>query len=125
MSGTSSTGSQGGYRFAPTARVGATFSPPSNRRDVTDHYAVQLEWPGGFHVSFLQSWVAPADERFTGITLQVMGPAGGLDFGSGAPTYRDRTRPRQTLHPGNQADTRLALQAFLGAAAHASRCRPH
>ncbi len=93
------------------------FASEQPARDVTDHYAVQLEWPGGFHVSFLQSWVAPADDRFTGITLQVMGPGGGLDFGSGTLTYRDRTRPRQTLHPGNQADTRLALQAFLSAAA--------
>lgn len=84
-------------------------------RDVTDHYAVQLEWANGFHVSFLQSWVAPADDRFTGITLQVMGAAGGIDFGSGAVTFRDRSRPRLTLHPGNQADTRLALQAFLDA----------
>jgi myo-inositol 2-dehydrogenase/D-chiro-inositol 1-dehydrogenase len=92
------------------------FAAEQPARDVTDHYAVQLEWPGGFHVAFLQSWVAPADERFTGNTLQVMGTAGGLDFGSGALTYRDRARGRQTLHPGNQADTRLALQAFLDAA---------
>jgi myo-inositol 2-dehydrogenase / D-chiro-inositol 1-dehydrogenase len=84
-------------------------------RDVTDHYAVQLEWADGFHVSFLQSWVAPADERFTGNTLQVMGTAAGLDFGSGALTYRDRGRGRQSLHPGNQPDTRHALQAFLDA----------
>ncbi len=91
------------------------FAHEQPARDVTDHYTVHLEWASGFHVSFLQSWVAPADDRFTGITLQVMGTSGGLDFGSGALTYRDRTRPRQTLHPGNQADTRLALQAFLGA----------
>ena len=37
-------------------------------RDVTDHYAVQLESADGFHASFLHSWVAPADDRFTGIT---------------------------------------------------------
>ncbi len=84
-------------------------------RDVTDHYSVQLEWADGFHVSFLQSWVAPADDRFTGVTQQVMGAAGGFDFGSGALTFRDKSRPRQTLHPGNQADTRLALQTFLDA----------
>jgi predicted dehydrogenase len=85
-------------------------------RDVTDHYSVLLGWPDGFQVSFLQSWVAPADDRFTGITLQVMGSSGGLDFGTGALTFRDRVRPRQTLHPGNQADTRLALRSFLDAA---------
>lgn len=84
-------------------------------RDVTDHYTVQLEWADGFHVAFLHSWVAPADDRFTGVTLQVMGTEGGLDFGTGALTFRDRSRPRQTLHPGPQADTRLALQAFLAA----------
>lgn len=82
-------------------------------RDVTDHYAVQLEWADGFHVSFLQSWVAPADDRFTGTTLQVMGTDGGLDFGTGALTFRDKGRPRQVVQPGVQPDTRLALQAFL------------
>ena len=76
---------------------------------------MHLEWADGFHVAFLQSWVAPADDRFTGITLQVMGTAGGLDLGSGTVTFRDKSRPRQTLHPGNQADTRLALSAFLDA----------
>jgi predicted dehydrogenase len=84
-------------------------------RDVTDHYSVQLEWANGFHVSFLHSWVAPADDRFTGVTQQVIGEAGGLDFSSGALVFRDRSRPRQTLHPGNQADTRLALQQFVAA----------
>jgi myo-inositol 2-dehydrogenase / D-chiro-inositol 1-dehydrogenase len=88
-------------------------SPPG--RDVTDHYSVQLWWPDGFYVTFVQSWIAPADDRFTGITLQVLGTEGGLDFGSGAVTFRDKARPRQVLHPGNQADTRLALSAFLDA----------
>ncbi|MDR3635960.1 MAG: Gfo/Idh/MocA family oxidoreductase [Isosphaeraceae bacterium] len=92
------------------------FAREQPERDVTDHYSVQLFWPDGFHVSFLHSWVAPADDRFTGVTLQVMGEAGGFDFGSGALTFRDKGRPRQTLHPGVQADTRFALQAFLDAA---------
>ncbi|MCA1685341.1 MAG: Gfo/Idh/MocA family oxidoreductase, partial [Planctomycetia bacterium] len=85
-------------------------------RDVTDHYSVQLDWADGFHANFLHSWVAPADDRFTGVGLQVMGTEGGLDLGTGALTFRDRSRPRQTIHPGVQADTRLALQAFLAAA---------
>jgi predicted dehydrogenase len=84
-------------------------------RDVTDHYTVQLEWADGFQASFLHSWVAPADDRFTGVTQQVIGEAGGFDFGSGALTFRDKSRPRQALYPGNQADTRLALQAYLDA----------
>ena len=91
------------------------FASQQPDRDVTDHYSVQLEWAGGFHVSFVHSWVAPADDRFTGVTQQVIGAEGGLDFGSGALTFRDKSKPRQTLHPGNQADTRLALQAFLDA----------
>ena len=80
---------------------------------MTDHYSVDLEWADGFHVSFLQSWVAPADDRFTGSTLRVMGTEGGLDLSSGALTFRDKSRPRQTIQPGTQADTRLAVQAFL------------
>jgi myo-inositol 2-dehydrogenase / D-chiro-inositol 1-dehydrogenase len=91
------------------------FAKSQPRRDVTDHYAVQLEWADGFHVSFLHSWVAPADDRFTGVAQQVMGTEGGLDFSTGALTLRDRSRPRQVIHPGVQADTKAALQAFLGA----------
>ncbi len=85
-------------------------------RDVTDHYSVQLAWANGFHADFLHSWVAPADDRFTGVGLQILGTDGGLDFGSGALTFRDRSRPRQTVHPGVRADTRMALQSFFDAA---------
>ena len=84
-------------------------------RDVTDHYAVDLAWADGFRASFSQSYVAPADDHFTGSHLRVMGVEGGLDFGSGALTFRDRRKPRQTIHPGSHNDTRLALEAFLGA----------
>lgn len=82
-------------------------------RDVTDHYAVELEWADGFRASLLQSWVAPAADGFTGSTLRVLGEEGGLDFGAGSLTFRDRQRPRQTIHPGPQNDTRLALLDFL------------
>jgi myo-inositol 2-dehydrogenase / D-chiro-inositol 1-dehydrogenase len=89
------------------------FGATDPARDVTDHYAVELEWADGFRASFMQSWVAPADDSFTGSTLRVMGEQGGLDFVSGALTFRDRARPRQTIQPGPQADTRMALEAFL------------
>ncbi len=92
------------------------FHKQQPERDVTDHYSVQLEWANGFHVAFLHSWAAPADDRFTGVSLQVMGTEGGLDFGTGALTFRDKSRPRQTIHPGVHADTKLALQTFLDAA---------
>lgn len=82
-------------------------------RDVTDHYSVQLEWADGFHAAFVHSWVAPADDRFTGVGLQVVGTEGGLDLGTGALTFRDRARPRLAVQPGVHADTKLALQAFL------------
>jgi predicted dehydrogenase len=75
-------------------------------RDVTDHYSVELEWRGGFRASFLQSWITPADDGFTGSTLRVLGEDGGLDFGTGSLAFRDRQRPRQTIHPGPQNDTR-------------------
>jgi myo-inositol 2-dehydrogenase / D-chiro-inositol 1-dehydrogenase len=91
------------------------FAAKDPSRDVTDHYAVELEWADGFRASFMQSWVAPADDSFTGSTLRVMGEQGGLDFVSGALTFRDRARPRQTIQPGPQADTRMALEAFLAA----------
>ena len=42
-------------------------------RDVTDHYSVELEWQDGFRASFLQSWITPADDGFTGSTLRSPG----------------------------------------------------
>jgi predicted dehydrogenase len=84
-------------------------------RDVTDHYAVELEWADGFRASFVQSWIAPADDGFTGSMLRVLGEDGGFDFTTGTLTLRDRALPRQTIHAGPQADSRMALEAFLAA----------
>lgn len=84
-------------------------------RDVTDHYTVTLEWPDGFHCSFVHSWVDPADDAFTGISQRVIGTAGGFDFSTGTATFRDRSIPRRSLHPGNLPDSRFALSAFLAA----------
>ncbi len=92
------------------------FASTQPTRDVTDDYAVHLEWPDGFRVAFAHSWVAPADDAFTGVSQRVAGTEGGLDFASGSVTYRDRSRPRHALHPGPQPDTKLALRAFLDAA---------
>ncbi len=93
------------------------FAASQPDRDVTDHYSVQLFWPDGFHVSFVHSWIAPADDRFTGVGLQVMGTEGGFDLGTGALTFRDPfLGAARTIHPGVQADTRMALQAFVNAA---------
>ncbi len=91
------------------------FAATQPARDVTDDYAVNLEWADGFRVAFAQSWVAPADDAFTGITQRVTGERGGLDFGTGSVTFRDKSKPRVTLQPGPQPDTRLALEAFLHA----------
>jgi predicted dehydrogenase len=91
------------------------FAAADPTRDVTDHYAVELEWADRFRASFVQSWIAPADEGFTGSTLRVLGEEGGLDFTGGSLTFRDRAVPRQPIHPGPQADSRMALEAFLDA----------
>ena len=84
-------------------------------RDVTDQYTALLEWPGGFRASLVHSWVDPADDAFTGVAQRVVATGGGIDFGTGAVTFRDRSRPRLSLHPGNLPDTRNALLAFLDA----------
>jgi len=91
------------------------FAATQPARDVTDDYAVHLEWLDGFRVSFAQTWVAPADDAFTGITQRITGEKGGLDFTNGAVTFRERGKPRLTLQPGPQLDTRLALEQFLKA----------
>ncbi len=84
-------------------------------RDVTDDYSAQLVWPDGFTAAFSQSWVAPADEAFTGVSLRIIGRDAGLDFATGALTYRDRKTPRLSIHPGAQPDTPRSLQAFFDA----------
>ncbi|WP_165065017.1 Gfo/Idh/MocA family protein [Paludisphaera rhizosphaerae] len=84
-------------------------------RDVTDHYGVELAWADGFRASFVQSYVAPPDDEFTGSHLRVLGVEGGFDFGSGTLTFRDRERPRRSIEPGNRNDTRLAVEAFVAA----------
>jgi myo-inositol 2-dehydrogenase/D-chiro-inositol 1-dehydrogenase len=100
------------------------FAKTDPLRDVTDHYGVELEWADGFHASFVQSWVAPADDAFTGSSVRVMGEQGGFDFVNGGLTFRDRSRPRQTIHPGPQADTRMALEAFLASVRSDSTITP-
>lgn len=84
-------------------------------RDVTDDYTATLVWPSGFVATFAQSWSAPADEHFTGVTLKVSGREGAIDFASGTLAFRDRKRPRLPLHPGAQPDTSRALGAFVEA----------
>ena len=113
-SGTSCTGCTASCPQSATGwgRTGL-FARHDPSRDVTDHYSVELEWRDGFRASFLQSWITPADDGFTGSTLRVLGEDGGLDFGTGSLAFRDRQRTRQTIHPGPQNDTRLSLSAFL------------
>ncbi len=100
------------------------FAATDPLRDVTDHYAVELEWADGFRTSFVQSWIAPADDGFTGSTLRVMGEEGGFDFVSGSLTFRDRGRSRRAVQPGPQPDTRRALEAFLASVRSESAIAP-
>lgn len=93
-------------------------------RDVTDDYQAQLRWSDGFAVNFVQSWIAPADDAFTGISQRVIGAEGGFDFATGTLTFRDRKRPRQILHPGVQPDTVQSIQAFFGAVRSPERLEP-
>lgn len=92
------------------------FAREAPERDVTDHYGVELTWADDFRASFVQSYVAPADENFTGSHLRILGVDGGLDFGTGSLTFRDRERPRRIVEPGPRNDTRLAVEAFVAAA---------
>jgi myo-inositol 2-dehydrogenase / D-chiro-inositol 1-dehydrogenase len=82
-------------------------------RDVTDAYSATLEWPDGFHLTYEHSWIDPADDTFTGQELKIVGTRGGIDFRTGTATFRDRSKPRAALHPGNPSDTKLALEAFV------------
>ena len=81
-------------------------------RDVTDHYSVELEWADGFRASFVQSWIAPADEGFTGSTLRVLGEEGGFDFSTGVAHLSATDRcPARRSTPGPQADTRTGARS--------------
>jgi predicted dehydrogenase len=90
------------------------FASQQPQRNVTDHYTTTLEWADGFHATLVHSWVDPADDAFTGVTQRLIGSAGGLDLTAGTATFREKGRPRLSLHPGSPPqDTKLALQAFL------------
>lgn len=89
------------------------FAKQQPKRNVTDHYRVTLEWPDGFHLGFIQSWLDPPNDAFTGASRLVIGTEGGFDFSNGTATFRDRSRSRRTLHPGALPDTRFALDDFL------------
>ena len=91
------------------------FAQTDPDRDVTDWYTAQLEWKSGFQASLTHSWIDPADDGFTGVALRVLGVEGGFDFGSGVATFRDKSRPRQSIHPGNLNDTRAAVATFVEA----------
>jgi len=93
-------------------------------RDVTDHYSVELEWADGFRASFVQSWIAPAGDGSTGSSLRVLGEEGAFDFTSGSLSYRDRSRPRRSIQPGPQHDSRMALEAFLASVRAAAPIPP-
>lgn len=93
-------------------------------RDVTDWYTAQLEWKSGFQASLTHSWIDPADDGFTGVALRVLGVDGGFDFGSGLATFRDKARPRQTIHPGNFNDTGTALATFIEAIRRGANLSP-
>jgi hypothetical protein len=45
--------------------------------------------------------------------LRILGEEGGVDLTTGSLTYRDRQRPRQSIHSGPQNDTRQALLDWL------------
>ena len=96
------------------------FKSVQPERDVTDHYSVMLHWPEGLHATFTHSWVDPADNAFTGNSLQLVGSEGGLDLQTGVATFRERGKPRLPLHAGTINDTRLALEAFVNAVATSS-----
>jgi myo-inositol 2-dehydrogenase / D-chiro-inositol 1-dehydrogenase len=100
------------------------FASIDPERDVSDHYSVDLEWPDGFRASFLQSWISPFGESFTGSALRVLGERGGFDFGTGNLTFRDKKESGRTVHPGPQPDTRLALLSFLASVRSTSPLPP-
>lgn len=82
-------------------------------RDVTDAYSATLEWADGFHLTYEQSWIDPADDAFTGQELKVVGTLGGIDFRTGTATFRDRSKARASIQAGSPSDSKLALEAFV------------
>ncbi len=83
------------------------------QRDVTDYYSTILKWRSGFHLSFVHSWVDPADDAFTGVWQRFVGNEGGVDFSSGAVTFRDRAKPSAVCTQGSFPTRNSALEAFV------------
>ncbi len=85
-------------------------------RDVTDWYLAHLTWDDGSFATLRHSWIdLPAGDR-GGLSMRFLGTDGEIDLAEGTVTYRDKSRPRETLFDSDRSDTQEALRHFIRAA---------
>lgn len=89
------------------------FTDQQPDRNVHDYYSGVLEYENGLIVNIVHSWVAPPglDREYT----QLVGEQGGIDFNTGAITYRKSTgkAERKVGAEAGPDSTTLAFAAFL------------
>jgi predicted dehydrogenase len=87
------------------------FRAAQSDRNVHDYYSGVVEYPNGVIVNILHSWVAPG--KFNEEYTRLVGTKGGVDFNSGAFSYRPDQRRADRPGPDPVDNTRLALEAFV------------
>jgi myo-inositol 2-dehydrogenase/D-chiro-inositol 1-dehydrogenase len=80
-------------------------------RNVTDYYAVILEYPNGLIVHYAHGWISP--KHFTGISMIAVGSEGAVDIGNGRISLRDEKATVEPIAKQEISDTQSALAAFL------------
>ncbi len=87
------------------------------KRDVTDYYLAQIEFPNGLLLDFEHNWICPekADKVFTGTFELLQGPKGGIDLTNGKIYLRDKNaEPIQLAAAQSSGEmTVLAIKSFF------------
>lgn len=91
------------------------FTDLDPKRDVTDYYIANLEFPDGFLVDFQHSWFCPntdPDKKFSGVFERVAGKKGGLLLNEGI--YLPREKNGTVEKYGTEENHYMAsLKAFV------------
>jgi len=81
------------------------------KRDIRDHYGLQIEYPGSGMVHYSHLHYAPPDRRFAGVYELVFGEDLGVDLANANAWNRSGKAVELSRAGGN--DTHLAVEGFL------------
>lgn len=87
------------------------FREQQANRDVTDYYAVILEYPKNFIVHYAHGWISP--DGFHEMGKKVIGSKGAVEIGGQLLRLRDKAVKPEPLREFKGDDTEEALRRFL------------